>query len=84
MTDTLLDVLRFAFILVVPLAMVAGGALSLFGLGALIYVLEQPQEVRTRIEAAFRRPEKPARKLNPSHYYQAYWTRDSSRRANEL
>ncbi len=80
MTDTLLDVLRFAFIFVVPLAMVAGGALALFGLGAFIYIFEHPKELRSMVEGAFRRPEKPARKLSPSHYYQPYWTRDASSR----
>ena len=80
MADTLPDVLRFAFILLVPLALVAGGALSLFGLGALIYIFEHPKELRSMVQGAFRRPEKPARKLSPSHYYQPYWTRDASSR----
>ena len=79
MTDTLLDVVRFAFILVVPLVLVGGAAFSLFALGGLIYVFEHPGELRQGVEGVFRRPEKPARKPSPSHYYQAYWNRSSSR-----
>lgn len=78
MSETLLDVIRFAFIFVVPLVMVAGGALTLFGLGAVIYVFEQPKEVADRINGLFRQPEKPPKKLSSTHYYQPYWTRSSS------
>jgi len=80
-TETFLDVVRFAFILVVPIVLAGGAVLSLFALGALIYLFEHPDEVRIRIEGAFRKPEKPSRRPAPGHYYQPYWTRGSSRDA---
>jgi len=36
--------------------------------------LDHPQEVRGRIEGAFRRPPRPARMAGPDHYYQPYWS----------
>ena len=80
MSDTLLDVVRFVFILAVPIALVAGAAVTLFGLGGLIYVFEHPKELRSGIEGAFRRPERAGRQPKPNHYYQAYWTRDAAQR----
>ena len=82
MSETLLDVFRFLFIFVVPIVMVAGGAVTLFGLGAIIYILEQPQEVADRINGLFRKPEKPPKELSSSHYYPPYWTRGSSGRSD--
>lgn len=76
MTDALPDILRFLFILVVPLVLVAGGAASLFALGGVIYAFEHPKALRSGIEAAFRQPEKPAREPGSGHYYQPYWNRD--------
>ena len=76
--ETFLDIVRFAFILVVPIVLAGGAALSLFALGAVIYVFEHPGELRKLIEGAFRKPEKPSRQPSSSHYYQPYWTRRSS------
>jgi len=83
MNDTLLNVARFAFVFILPIALTAGVALALFSLGALFYVLDHPAELRGKIDAAFRRPPKPARNPGPDHYYQAYWSRNSSHQAGE-
>jgi len=84
MNDTLLNVARFAFVFILPIALTAGVALAVFSLGALFYVLDHPEalrdELRSNIEAAFRRPPKPARNPGVDHYYQAYWSRSSSAR----
>lgn len=65
--------IQFLFIIVVPLALVAGGLVGLFALGALFDALDHPDELRQRIEAAFRRPPKPPKPPGPDHYYQPYW-----------
>jgi hypothetical protein len=87
MNDTLLNVARFAFVFILPITLTVGVALALFCLGALFYVLDHPaelrEELRRRIEVAFRRPPKPARNPGPDHYYQAYWSRNSSHQAGE-
>ena len=57
---------------------VAGGAVvTLFAVGALFNALEHPEELRQRIEGAFRRPPKAPRKTSPDHYYQPHWKADS-------
>jgi hypothetical protein len=45
----------------------------LFALGALFNALEHPEELRARIEGAFRRPPKAPRETAPDHYYRPYW-----------
>jgi hypothetical protein len=66
-------VAAFLFIVVLPLAVVAGGLLGLFAIGALFMVLEHPQEAKARIEGLFRSPVRPARPLAEDHYYRPYW-----------
>jgi hypothetical protein len=66
---------QFLFILTIPLVMVAGGLVTLFGVGALFDALEHPDELRTRIEGAFRTPAKAGPIAGRDHYYQPYWTR---------
>jgi hypothetical protein len=83
MNETLLNLARFAFVFILPIALTAGAAVALFFLGALFYVLDHPEELHRLIEAAFRRPPKPARGPGPDHYYRAYWSRDSSHQAGE-
>lgn len=83
MDDTLLNLARFAFVFILPIALTAGAVVALFCVGALFYLLDHPEELRQRIEAIFRRPPKPARQPGPTHYYQAYWRRGSSHRAGD-
>jgi len=78
MNDTLLNVARFAFVFILPIALTAGAAVALFSLGALFYVLDHPEELRR----VYILP-KPARDPGPDHYYKAYWSRDSSHQAGE-
>ena len=68
--------LQFAFIVVLPLVVVAGGLLTLFAVGALFDGLENPQALRTRVEGAFRPSPKPARMIGPGHYYRPHWLAD--------
>ena len=81
MNETLLDVVRFVFVFVLPVALAVGAVAALFSIGALFYLLDHPEELRQRVEAAFRRPPRPARSPDPDHYYKPYWSRPSSHRA---
>ena len=66
--------IQFAFIVLLPLVVVGAVLAGLFAVGALFDALDHPSEVRTRIDALFRRPPAPARKTAPDHYYQPYWS----------
>jgi hypothetical protein len=66
---------QFLFILIVPLVVVAGAVVTLYAIGALFLVLENPGAFTERIEAAFRRPLKPPRMAGKDHYYRPYWAR---------
>lgn len=65
--------IQFLFILAVPLVVVAGAVATLFGVGALFNALEHPEELRQRIEGAFRRPPKAPRETDADHYYRPHW-----------
>jgi hypothetical protein len=69
------QIVQFLFILIVPLVVVAGAVVSLYAIGALFLVLENPGAFTERIEAAFRRPLKPPRTAGKDHYYRPYWAR---------
>jgi hypothetical protein len=69
------QIVQFLFILIVPLVVVAGAVVSLYAIGALFLVLENPGAFTERIEAAFRRPLKPPRAAGKDHYYRPYWAR---------
>jgi hypothetical protein len=69
---------EFAFILAVPLAVVAGVILGLFATGALFNALDHPEQLRQQVDAAFRRPPAAPRSPGRSHYYKPFW---ASRRA---
>jgi hypothetical protein len=69
----MLTFVQFLFIIVVPLILVAGGLVTLFAVGALFEALENPEELRGRIEGVFRRPLAPARAPGKNHYYRSYW-----------
>ena len=68
--------IEFAFIVVLPLVLVAGGLVSLFAVGALFDALEDPQGLRARIDAAFRSVPGVARIPGPGHYYRRHWLED--------
>lgn len=68
-----MPLVQFAFIVLVPIVLVAGALVTLFALGALFDVLDHPEELRGRIEAAFRRPPRPPRMPGEEHYYKPYW-----------
>jgi hypothetical protein len=65
--------IQFLFIILVPLVLVAGGLVTLFGLGALLDALDDLDELKRRIESAFRRPPKPPQAPAADHYYRPYW-----------
>ena len=50
---------QFLFIVIVPLVIVAGGLASLFAVGALFDALENPGDLRQRVDGLFRRPPAP-------------------------
>jgi hypothetical protein len=67
----------FLVVLALPLVLVAGGLVSLFAVGALFDALDNPQDLRGRIEGAFRRPPRQPRQTRPDHYYRPFWARGS-------
>ncbi len=67
------DLLQFAFIVVLPLLLVAGGLVSLFAIGAAFDAMEDPQALRSRVEGAFRPVARAARIPGADHYYQRHW-----------
>jgi hypothetical protein len=69
----MLQVLQFAFVVALPILLVAGGLVTLFLVGALLEAVEHPEELSSRIEAAFRRPPKPPTAPSEEHYYKPYW-----------
>jgi hypothetical protein len=64
---------QFLFIILVPLLLVGGGLVTLFALGALLDALDDPEELKHRIERAFRRPPKAPKPPDADHYYRPYW-----------
>jgi hypothetical protein len=64
---------QFLFILALPVAVVLGGLVAFFAVGAFFEALEEPAELRRRIEGAFRKPVRPAQPVGPDHYYHEYW-----------
>lgn len=81
MSDALQAAIQFVFIVLVPLAVVAGGLATLFAVGALFDALENPKEMQGRIEGLFRRPPRPPKTPGPDHYYQPYWSPQDPRKA---
>ena len=67
------SLMAFAFIVVLPLVVVAAVLALLFGVGALFSALDDPQGLRARLEGAFRRPPKPPRPVGERHHYRAWW-----------
>jgi hypothetical protein len=73
MAEVLERVVGFLLILLLPFVVVGGGLVTLFAVGALFDALDHPEELRGRVEAAFRRPPRPPRMAGPDHYYRPYW-----------
>jgi hypothetical protein len=71
----MVPLVQFLFILAVPFLVVGGCLITLFAVGALFDALENPDRLRERIEAAFRRVPKPSQIAGPDHYYRRYWSR---------
>jgi hypothetical protein len=69
----MLSIVQFAFIVGLPILLVAGGLVTLFLAGALLEALENPEQLSARIEAAFRRPPRPPKAPSEEHYYKPYW-----------
>jgi len=72
---TLTQLAQFLFILIVPLVVVGGAVITLYGVGALFMILENPGAFTERIEGAFRRPLRPSKTAGKDHYYRPYWAR---------
>ena len=73
MSDAIATGAQFFFIVLVPLVVVGGALVSLFAVGALFDALENPGDLRQRVEGLFRRPVAAAKPLGADHYYQPYW-----------
>ena len=69
----MLSTVQFAFIVGLPILLVAGGLVTLFLAGALLEALEHPEQLSARSEAAFRRPPRPPKAPSEEHYYKPYW-----------
>jgi len=72
---------QFFFIVLVPLVLVAGGLVSLFAIGALFDAMENPGDLRQRVDGMFMRPQAAPKPLGPDHYYQPYWKPAEPRKA---
>jgi hypothetical protein len=66
-------VIQFLFIVIVPIVLVAGGLVSLFAVGALFDALEHPDELKQRVEGAFRSGPVTSQATGKDHYYQPFW-----------
>jgi hypothetical protein len=71
-------VVEFLFILIVPLVIVGGALVTLFAVGALFEILENPAGLSGQIEALFRRPPKEPKATDPGHYYQRFWSSEKT------
>lgn len=67
------SLIQFAFIVIVPLLAVAGALAGLFAVGALFDALDNPDELRPRLQALFRTPQRPPQPPPADHYYRPYW-----------
>jgi hypothetical protein len=69
------DIVRFGFIVVTPIVVVAGALVSLFAVGALFWGLEHPDELQAQVQGAFRKPLAKPKDPGKEHYYRPYWAR---------
>jgi hypothetical protein len=73
------SLVQFLFIILVPIVAVVGGLVTLFAVGALFDALDNPDDLRKRVEGAFRQPAAAARQTGADHYYQPYWREKTAR-----
>jgi hypothetical protein len=71
----MLTLFQVAFIVLVPILLIAGGLVTLFLIGAAFDAMEHPEQLRRRIETVFRQPQGEARTTGPDHYYRPHWKR---------
>ena len=65
--------IQFLFIVIVPIVLVAGGLVTLFAVGALFDALEHPDQLKQRVEGAFRSAPVTPQGTGKDHYYQPFW-----------
>jgi hypothetical protein len=64
---------QFLFILVLPIVIAAGAVVTLFAVGAIFDALDNPGDLRRRVEGLFHARSRPPRIAGPGHYYKPYW-----------
>lgn len=69
----MISAIHFLFIVILPIVLVIGGLVTLFALGALFDALDNADELKQRVESAFRGGPSAPRPLSATHYYQPYW-----------
>ncbi len=57
----------------------SAGSVGFFAIGAFFEALEEPAVLGKRIEAAFRKPVRPAQPIGPDHYYHEYWKKPGAK-----
>jgi hypothetical protein len=70
--------IQFLFVLVLPFVLVLGGLVSLFAVGALFMVLDDPSALKSlteSVERVFKPRAVKSQPAPPDHYYKAYWSR---------
>ncbi len=67
------NVVPFAFVVILPIVVVAGALVTLFALGALFDALDHPDELAARVGAAFRAAPVTGQEAGARHYYKPYW-----------
>ncbi len=71
-----MKLIQFAFIVLLPLVVVAGAVLSFFAIGAIFDTLDNPAQLRSRVEGLFHGSATvKGRDVRPGHYYRPYWAR---------
>ena len=75
MLERLAGPVEFLFILLLPVIAVAGGLVTLFAVGALFDVLDNPSAWADRLGQVMRGRPKPSKMAGPDHYYKPYWSR---------
>jgi hypothetical protein len=56
------------------LLLIVGGAILLLVVAVAVLVLRDPEALKRRVEALFRRAPKPPKAPDRHHYYRPYWS----------
>jgi hypothetical protein len=67
------SLVQFLFIFMLPIIIVIATLVGLFAVGALFDALDNMDELKQRVEAAFRGTPPQSKPVSASHYYQPYW-----------